>query len=396
MIDKYDFKVSAVIPAYNAENYIRETVDSLTNQTQPLCEIIVIDDKSKDRTAAIVDEMKEGSKVPIKLINNNNNLGVSSSRNIGMSVAQGDWILFMDADDAAEPSLLEYECRRLKELQDKSPDNWVLVYPAYRQIDKNGKFLSHVMRGKQVDANEIFGYEIVRNQIITPSGLMLNKDIAIQEGGFKLGLEYQIEDWELWLRLARIGGFAYIDEPLVRVRRHSSNATKCMNKALLAEQEVLKNYGIGVIRAGIYKRKLPQIKNLTDYVSVLFKLDYWDLGYKELSIINSDGINDSIMFLKGLYYIKNVLLDSAQESFENAIDLNPENGAAMNNLGVLYALSGKIDEAKFKFNKAIELYPGYIDALSNLRYLESEERLTQENCRYTWRELRPVLLHYSE
>ncbi len=388
------YKVSAVIPSYNSERYIRETIYSLINQTQPLSEIIVVDDCSNDNTCSIVKMISEESEIPVKLFNNTCNQGAAIARNKGISAALGDWILLMDSDDVAEPKLVELECKKLNYLKQDYGSNWVIAYPAYRQIDENGNLISLVTRGKQVEIDETFGYEIVRN-LITTSGVLLDKAITMKNEGFAVGMRYH-EDWELWLRLAEVGGFAYVDEPLVRVRRHSANTTKSMDKVISTENEVLGNYSIDVIKKGIYKRKLSDNENLSDYVSILYKMGFWELGFKELDSVKAGYIDDSIMFLRGLYYTKIGLYDSAQECFKRAVRLNYRNGAAINNLAIQDALSGNIEEARLGFERALELYPGYIDAQSNIRLLESKEGLNQSNCRYTWRELRPVLLHYSE
>lgn len=96
-----------------------------------------------------------------------------------------------------------------------------------------------------------------------------------------------------------------------------------------------------------------------------------------------------------LYYLHVSALEKAIDCFSRTIELDPNNGAALNNLGVLLALNGKISEALSLFAKAIELFPGYLDAGNNLENLKLG-RLTLENARFTWRELRPVLTRYQE
>ena len=389
-------KISAVIPAYNAEKYIEETIASLIRQTYPLHEILVIDDKSRDNTVNIVERLGAMSSIPIKLICQEKNQGVSSARNRGIMSSEGDWILFMDADDIAVDGLAQAEVAYLLALQKQSTDHWVVVYPAYSQINAGGEDISGIMRGQQLTSCNSFGSELVRNQLITPSGVLVNKAAMLEVGNFKIGLKHQIEDWYLWLQLAqRGGGFAYVDEPLVKVRRHNDNATKSMSKALGAEMEVLAFYELAIIKQAIFSRDLPSLNNVVDYVSILFKLGEWDLGYEELS--KAEHVqNASVLFLQGLYCMEKNLILQAKDYLEKAVNGNRQNGAALNNLGVAYALLGNIVAAQECLKEALQKFPGYIDAKKNLQVIDGEGSYQLKDFNITSRELRPVLLSYSE
>lgn len=388
-------KISAVIPAYNAEKYIEETITSLIRQTYRLHEILVIDDKSSDNTVNIVERLRAASSVPIKLICQETNQGVSSARNRGIMASGGDWILFMDADDIAVAGLAQAEVAYLLMLQKKLTDHWVVVYPAYSQINAGGEDISGIMRGQQLTSCNSFGSELVRNQLITPSGVLVNKEAMLEVGNFKIGLRHQIEDWYLWLQLAqRGGGFAYVDEPLVKVRRHNDNATKSMTKALGAEVEVLAFYELAVIKQAIFSRNLSSLNNVVDYVSILFKLGEWDLGYKELS--KTDDTHASVLFLQGLHCLKKDQIIQAKDYLESAVKGNRQNGAALNNLGVAYAVLGNIDAAQECLQDALQKFPGYIDAKKNLQLIDEKISYQVQNFNITSRELRPVLLSYSE
>lgn len=94
--------VSAVIPAYNAESCIERAVASVLSQTRPVIEVLVVDDGSRDNTAAIVERF--GS--PVRLIRQAN-AGPSAARNHGVRAASGEWIALLDADDAWLPTKLE-------------------------------------------------------------------------------------------------------------------------------------------------------------------------------------------------------------------------------------------------------------------------------------------------
>ena len=100
-------KVSVIIPAYNAEKFIGEAIESVLNQTYKNIEIIVVDDGSKDNTYHIV---KQNFGNQVKLIRKKNG-GVSSARNMGVKNAEGEFIAYLDADDYWLPQKLEIQLR---------------------------------------------------------------------------------------------------------------------------------------------------------------------------------------------------------------------------------------------------------------------------------------------
>jgi glycosyltransferase involved in cell wall biosynthesis len=99
-------RASVIIPAYNAERTIRRAIASALAQTERHCEVLVIDDASGDTTAAIVADFAEQDS-RVKLLRNTTNLGPAASRNRGLAVARGDWIVLLDADDELLPTRIE-------------------------------------------------------------------------------------------------------------------------------------------------------------------------------------------------------------------------------------------------------------------------------------------------
>jgi glycosyltransferase involved in cell wall biosynthesis len=389
-------EVTAIVPTYNAEPYIEETLNSLMQQTLPLREIIVVDDCSTDQTLAIVQRLSQLD-TRIAIERNESNKGVSYSRNKALRRAGTDWVLFMDADDTANPELLrEAEARHAALTQQYPSESWILLYPAYQQMDENGLPISGEIRSAQVMPDEIFGYEILRNQIITPSGVLLRREDALAFGGFDETRKYD-EDWDLWLKLAKKGGFGYIDQPLVNVRRHPTNTTSQMSKTARAEYEVLSQYSLPILKNAIEARHLPRQTNLVDYVSLLFRLDRWEEGYRELmSLKDEDSRTSSYYFHLGLYHLQSGNLEEAGKAFRSTLKLHSEHGAALNNLGIIEALQGRGVQAQALFEQAVALFPGYIDATHNLAVLAKDNpKQMLSDYRTTGRELRKVLLKYT-
>ena len=92
-------KVSVIIPCYNCEKTVGETLRSMERQIYPFFEVICVDDGSSDGTAKTLTEWKNRMPVPMTIIRKENG-GVSSARNMGIDTARGEYILFCDADDA--------------------------------------------------------------------------------------------------------------------------------------------------------------------------------------------------------------------------------------------------------------------------------------------------------
>ena len=121
--------ISVIVPVYNVEKYIKKCIDSIINQTYKNIEIILIDDGSKDNSGKICDEYKEIDKRVFVI--HKNNEGVSIARNIGIEMAKGQWISFIDSDDWIEENYLE---KMFNTARTKNAD---VVLCAYNRIWKD-------------------------------------------------------------------------------------------------------------------------------------------------------------------------------------------------------------------------------------------------------------------
>lgn len=392
----YYTKISAVIPTYNSARFITETLESLLNQTLPLSEIIIVDDKSTDETRDVIRDLQKRAKNRIRLHCLEENSGSSIARNIGMEIARNDWVLLMDHDDIAEPNLLELEWKRMLQLGKESPGDWVLVHSAYHQITENGDVIPGIFRWKQVKPEEVLGYELIRNRLISNSGVILNGRTARKVGGYDPQLRYS-QDWDLWLRLAQVGGFGYIDEPLVRIRRHPNNTSSNIQGFLEDERKILNRYSIQFMEEAIHRRHLPWEVNQAELASLLYRLDYWEEGYRIIrQVVQKKSDLPMAHFILALYFLKKSDWVNAATALEQTVGLAPNHGAALNNLGVIYAIKGNISKSAELLKTALKFFPSYVDALHNIRCLENFQKLTSNDFKFTWRELRPVLTEYVE
>ena len=131
--------VSIIVPFYNAENYIKKTIDSVLCQTYQHFEIIVINDGSTDYSSSIIKTIKDDR---IHLVEQENQ-GVSSSRNKGIAMAKGEFVVFLDADDLLHPSFLEKRIFRLsKSAAIACASNVILVDEKGNKKEDSNKYIA--------------------------------------------------------------------------------------------------------------------------------------------------------------------------------------------------------------------------------------------------------------
>ncbi len=207
--------VSIVMPAYNCEKYIEGAINSVLNQTYQNWELIVIDDGSKDKTGYIIKEL-ENKDSRIKFIKNEKNMGVSATRNRGISIASSEWIAFLDSDDMWEESKLE---KQIKVAEEKAAE---FLFTGSSFINEEGKPYKGVFK-----VPESVNYKKLRNQnIISCSSVLINKRFFEV---IKMEKDDMHEDYAVWLRILKTGVTAYgINEPLLiyRISRNSKSGNK--------------------------------------------------------------------------------------------------------------------------------------------------------------------------
>ena len=204
-------EVSVVIPAYNASGYVREAAESALAQTFDDLEVIVVDDGSTDDTAAVADGLD------VRCVRQSNQ-GVSAARNRGIAESTGRYVAFLDADDAWLPAKL---ATQLDALRSNSARR--LSYSALLVTDAS-------LEPVEVRRGELHGSALetllLRGNVVGGgSNVICERELFDRAGGFDPTLS-QCADWDMWVRLAALTDFAYVDEPLVRYRRHESSMSR--------------------------------------------------------------------------------------------------------------------------------------------------------------------------
>jgi len=194
-------RVSVIIPTWNRVDRLVRAIESVRSQTVPAHEIIIIDDGSDDATRLTVTR-----RFPDIRYHYQDNKGVSSARNAGLRMADGDWVALLDSDDQWQPRKLERQLQALRTRPDyricHSDEIWI------RRGRRVNPMKKHAKRG-----GWIFRYCLPRC-IISPSSVLMSRELITTVGGFDESLP-ACEDYDLWLRVCSICPVLYLDEALI-------------------------------------------------------------------------------------------------------------------------------------------------------------------------------------
>lgn len=211
-------KVSVIIPSYNCESYIAETISSVLNQTFKDIELIVVDDGSTDRTQEIVASFG----APVRLITQAN-ARVCAARNRGIREATGEYICLMDHDDYWYPEKL---ARQLVEFE-THPEAGVVYSTFIRWYpDQDGHFpepesfdLTSYADNIDPDFSGWIYHQFLLDCWMLTSTAMFRAVVFDQCGNFDEALPYS-EDWELWLRMSQKYPMIQLRRPTTLYRQH--------------------------------------------------------------------------------------------------------------------------------------------------------------------------------
>lgn len=210
--------VSIILPTYNGEKYIRESIESIISQTYTNWELIVVDDCSKDSTNHIVAEYSSRDK-RIKLYKNEKNLKLPGSLNTGFAKATGDYLTWTSDDNLYKANAIEKMVETLQ--QDR---NCGLVFSRMECIDAEGaiKGLSYAPS----DVRELFYRNIIG------ASFMYTREVYNKIGQYDTE-KFLVEDHDYWLRIARSYSIKYLPDVLYQYRQHQGSLTETKNRQVL-------------------------------------------------------------------------------------------------------------------------------------------------------------------
>lgn len=182
--------ISVIVPAYNAEQTILETINSVLQQTFSDFELIVINDGSTDRTLELLSTVKDTRLKIFSYLNG----GVPVARNYGLSHAIGDFIAFLDADDLWTPDKLELQLATLQQ----HPEAGVVYSWAYYMDEKGESF--HADSPIFFEGN-VYSQLLLRDFIVSGSNCTIRREAIKSVGEFDSSIP-GADDWDYWIRLA--------------------------------------------------------------------------------------------------------------------------------------------------------------------------------------------------
>ena len=214
--------VSIIVPVYNAEKYILETISSVQAQTYGSWELILVEDQSSDDSRAVVERfLAETPDERVRLLVQPQNGGAARARNAGMKAAEGRYIAFLDADDKWEPKKLEHQLNYMNET------GAAFCFTGYEFADENCVGL-----GKIVTVPPTLNYkQALKNTTIFTSTVIFDTD-KISKDTLEMPI-IKSEDTALWWKVLRQGVTAYgLNENLVKYRRAGKSLSSNKLEAL--------------------------------------------------------------------------------------------------------------------------------------------------------------------
>lgn len=224
--------VSAILPIYNGERFLREAIDSVLGQSYPAIELVAVDDGSTDGSAAILDAYG-GRLVVVRQANG----GVARARSAGVNASHGAFVAFLDQDDWWRADKVAKQVALFQ--ADPELD---LVHTDLAHYDER----SHTYVGRlnpmatpQALTGHCYDLLLMENHIA--NGTVMVRRAAIDRvGGFDTSIAGNtVADYDLWLRLARQSKFAFLPEELTVFRLHAAQGTWKRRDMLAAELEML-------------------------------------------------------------------------------------------------------------------------------------------------------------
>ncbi|MDD5097241.1 MAG: glycosyltransferase [Candidatus Omnitrophica bacterium] len=204
-------KVSVIIPVFNGERFIKESLESAINQSYKNLEIIVVDDGSTDGTAKVIATMADNR---IKYLHTQNR-GVSTARNYGIKNSDGEYIALLDYDDLWLSGKIEEQVKQAEKYPDAG-----LFYCRFYIIDGQGGIIgeSNAQSSKDILKDLL----LIGNIIGPPSSTLIRKKTFDEIGVFDTELSTSA-DWDLWIRITYKSNAVLLPDYLLKYRMHGKN-----------------------------------------------------------------------------------------------------------------------------------------------------------------------------
>ncbi|MEZ4422214.1 MAG: glycosyltransferase family A protein [Gemmatimonadota bacterium] len=210
-----DPTVTVVIPTYGHAHTVEETLESVFRQRFRDYEIVVVDDGSPDDTAAVLAPFVRSGRIRYL---HQSNQGQGAARNRGLAEARGRYVAFLDDDDLWQDDSLAWQVEALD-----AHDEAVLAYGDHRTLRPDGELQTadRIVR----PSGRVYEAFRRRNWMVSPGQALMRRSALGQVGGFDPTV-WGSDDWDLYIRLARVGEFIYRKRPVLVYRDHPAAASR--------------------------------------------------------------------------------------------------------------------------------------------------------------------------
>jgi glycosyltransferase involved in cell wall biosynthesis len=224
-MNKKELLVSVIMPAYNAEKYIGEAIESILNQTFKDFEFIILDDCSTDKTWEIIQEyaVKDERIVAVK---NEKNLKISATLNKGINLARGKYIARMDADDWSFPYRLEKQI----DFMESNPE----VVISGGSIDITNSKLEHI-NYRKYPLDDVGARKIIFRYSPFAHPVVMYRTEYVKIAGLYYQYFFLAQDYDLYFRIGMLGKFGNIPDLLLKLRTHKRSSSQ----SYLRKQEII-------------------------------------------------------------------------------------------------------------------------------------------------------------
>lgn len=238
--------ITVIIPCYNQSHFLPEAINSIRNQTYQNYEIIIVNDGSVDDTGAVAKKFHD------VLLIEQNNMGLATARNIGLQKSNGEFVVFLDADDRLLPRAFETGIKILE----NHPD-YVFVSGFCNYIDSEGKSLPTIQ--PNVYKSDYYLALLQGTYIWTPGNVIFRRSIFKQVSGFDSTINCAA-DYELYLRIARKFPIYHHGKIILEYRQHNLNMSNNYELMLKEVLQVIQKESKYVKGNESYKKALDRGK----------------------------------------------------------------------------------------------------------------------------------------
>lgn len=224
--------ISVILPVYNGERYLRQSIESVLSQEGADFEFIICDDHATDGSSRIIDSYE---KAGIRRFTNSTNLGLFKTLNRAIVEAKGEWIRLWSQDDVMKANCLRTESAFISEHQDVA-----MIYCAVDTIDENGTVTlpapddpTPEVIAPELAAQIMFFHGSIAGNI---ANVILRRDVLAKAGLFREDMKISA-DFEMWARLSGSYAIGHIREPLVDLRDHAGQFSRAQGSYVISMHE---------------------------------------------------------------------------------------------------------------------------------------------------------------